>query len=749
MNSKKSLLTFAVMTGLAFSFAGPAQAAQEFDLGEYVVQAAPQQQEATEAPAERTADTNLNNAYAGGQVANSNLMGSLGRQKFIDTPFNVTGYTAELMANKQANNVTDVVKNDASVKDMSLSGANSAWTIRGFKTTQQDMQFNGLYGVAPRFYTGTEAYERVEVIKGPSALLGGMAPNGSIGGTINFVPKRATAEPINRVRLSYGNGSLFTQHVDIGRRFGDNNKYGVRVNVLNRTGETSVSGEKNNASTVSIGGDMRADRYRVALDLGYIYNEIKNPQYRVQVLDAALSGYTKSDPFTMYKADNNRKFGADNTWRRVTEKYGVVSGEYDLNKDWTAYAALGLRSTSMDYFYNDFVIRDSVATGVSRSTYRYNNQIGKSFATEAGVRGKVTTGSVTHNISVAASRLQYDRYMANRTFNTKRNFREGNFFTGWTQEANITGDRTWRSPLNDSNIISGISVTDRIATKDEKWQFILGGRYQKVKTSTYRINFPTVTGTNWNNGNAPTNYNDSTFSPAFGIVHKFNDKVSVYANYMEGLEAGQTTPNEEGVRNPNQVLAPVKSKQYEVGAKFDMGKFAGTVSAFQIKNPAIAPDTDGYYGLNTELRSRGIEFNVFGEPVKGTRVLGGVMLLDAKYTKDKTSQGRVGNRYPGTARVNAVLGLEQDIKAVKGLTMTTRLNYTGEAYTNDTNTMRVPSYLTWDLGARYTWKNGETPMTVRADVYNVLDKSYWNALDRGAVMLGNGRTFMLSLTANI
>jgi len=33
--------------------------------------------------------------------------------------------------------------------------------------------------------------------------------------------------------------------------------------------------------------------------------------------------------------------------------------------------------------------------------------------------------------------------------------------------------------------------------------------------------------------------------------------------------------------------------------------------------------------------------------------------------------------------------------------------------------------------------------------YNVLDKTYWNALDRNAVYLSGGRTFMLSLTANL
>lgn len=257
MNSKtkKQLLSFAAATGVLFQFGGTAHAVQVFDLGEFVVHAP-----ARAAVAETTEATTpvVEGAYAGGQVANSNLMGVLGRQSFIETPVNVTGYTSELMENKQASNISDVVANDASVKEHSLSGASSAWTIRGFRTTQQDMQFNGLFGIAPRFYTGTEGYERVEVAKGPTALLSGVAPNGgNIGGSINFVPKRAKDTPINRVKLSYGNGSQFTQHIDVGHRFGENNKYGVRVNVLNRNGETSIDSEKNNVSSVVIGADMR------------------------------------------------------------------------------------------------------------------------------------------------------------------------------------------------------------------------------------------------------------------------------------------------------------------------------------------------------------------------------------------------------------------------------------------------------------------------------------------------------------
>ena len=139
MNSKtkKQLLSFAAATGVLFPIRWHSACCTSIlILGEFVVHAP-----ARAAVAETTEATTpvVEGAYAGGQVANSNLMGVLGRQSFIETPVNVTGYTSELMENKQASNISDVVANDASVKEHSLSGASSAWTIRGFRTTQQDM----------------------------------------------------------------------------------------------------------------------------------------------------------------------------------------------------------------------------------------------------------------------------------------------------------------------------------------------------------------------------------------------------------------------------------------------------------------------------------------------------------------------------------------------------------------------------------------------------------------------------------
>jgi len=61
-------------------------------------------------------------AYAGGQVATGGSLGLLGNRSVMDTPFNQTNYTAELIQNQQARTIRDVLANDPSVRVVQAAG---------------------------------------------------------------------------------------------------------------------------------------------------------------------------------------------------------------------------------------------------------------------------------------------------------------------------------------------------------------------------------------------------------------------------------------------------------------------------------------------------------------------------------------------------------------------------------------------------------------------------------------------------
>lgn len=425
----------------------------------------------------------------------------------------------------------------------------------------------------------------------------------------------------------------------------------------------------------------------------------------------------------MLSADHNAKYGLADTYRHVTEKFGVARYEYDFSKHLTGFAALGMRETKMDYVYNDFRYR---ANGSTEYRLHNNNHINKAISAEVGLKGQFDTGSIKHEVTGVATRLAWKRYMTNETGD-------------WTAMSKLTAntvsdyDHTygWGAELNDSNLLTGFALTDVMSTKDDKWTFVLGGRYQHIKQNLNKTG---------------KTYKEHAFSPAFAVVHKLNDRTSVYANYMQGLTAGDIV--DSNYANDGEVLAPYKTKQFEVGAKFNTGKYLTTVSAFQMEQAGTLVETRNgldYLTSGGKVRNRGVEVSVAGEPREGTRVMGSLMFLRSKYQKALDSYQ--GNDVMGTPRWQAVARVEQDIKSVKGLSVSLRANYQGPSYIDQWNTYKVGGRVTWDLGTRYEFKGlGGHPMTLRADVYNVFNKDYWNAMSNNpAIYVGKGRTAVVSL----
>ena len=667
--------------------------------------------------------------YAGGQIARTSHLGVLGERNFMDVPFNVTTFNNQMIENQQASSIVDVITNDPSVSDMTLSSVSQAWMIRGFKAQQQDTQLNGLYGVAPRFYGGIEYVDRVEVLKGVGALLSGMAPNGSIGGTVNFVTKRAEGNKAS-VTLSYGNRGQFTQHIDISRRSADN-KLGVRVNLLHNNGDGQYDRERIKTQTGFIGFDYNTDRSRTTFDAGIISNRVENAQYRLQIEGSSVKNFTGFP-----RVDINSNFGAPGTFRKVIEKFGVIRSEYDIDKNLTGYAAFGMRITHQDTLSSQVFLKD--VSGTMNVRHQYNNQINKSKSAEIGLKGKFETGIVKHEVTLAGSVMHYDRYMFQNALASKR-YDTNLYAPQWKDLGSYLGSLTKRLPLNDSETLRSIALSDVMSTKDGRWTLIAGGRLQQIIVKTYLDGKgKTYTGAR--------SYDESKFSPAFALVHKLNDKVAIYANYIQGLKDGDEVTSNTAA-NKGDMLKPFVAKQYEVGAKFDFGKMATTLSAFSITNAAsIEDDVTHIVSSDGEVRNRGIEWTFFGEPKAGTRLTGGITWLNARY--EKTTGGKnEGRIQEGSPRMTAVLGLEQDIHGVEGLSLSARMTYNSATYANPANTLKVSPWARFDVGARYRFKAGDTPVTVRADVYNVFNRNYWHVLDRNAAYLGAPRTFMLSMTA--
>jgi len=192
-------------------------------------------------------------AFAGGQVAQGGRLGLLGNTDTMKSPFNMTSYTDKFIRDQQAATAADALILDPSVRSSHpTGGVLDSFNIRGFPVNEGnsgEFAFEGLYGIAPTYRIFTDYVERIEVLKGPSAALSGMAPNGGVGGVINVVPKRAE-EDLTRLTASYGSTARFGGHWDVARRYGDGKEWGVRASGSLRGGDTPIDRQSEKAVRV-------------------------------------------------------------------------------------------------------------------------------------------------------------------------------------------------------------------------------------------------------------------------------------------------------------------------------------------------------------------------------------------------------------------------------------------------------------------------------------------------------------------
>ncbi|RYG18357.1 MAG: TonB-dependent receptor [Caulobacteraceae bacterium] len=288
---------------------------------------------------------------------------------------------------------------------------------------------------------------------------------------------------------------------------------------------------------------------------------------------------------------------------------------------------------------------------------------------------------------------------------------------------------------------TSFAVADMLSFLDDRLIATVGARYQEIDTRGYTYD------TNVRNGG----YASDAVTPVFAVVYRPIDAVSLYANYSEALIPGKTAPtviNGAPVSNADEVLEPFRGEQAEVGVKYDGGSFGGTLSVFRTTLPSESFDGTTY-SAGGEQENRGVELSVFGEPVKGLRVLGGATWLDAEITRalDASLDGKSAIGVPD---FQANVNLEWDVRAIDGLTLEGRVVHTGSQPANGANTVELESWTRFDAGVRYAFVAGDKPVTLRARVENVADEDQWVAVGgfpgSNYLTLGAPRTFRLSIS---
>ena len=242
------------------------------------------------------------------------------------------------------------------------------------------------------------------------------------------------------------------------------------------------------------------------------------------------------------------------------------------------------------------------------------------------------------------------------------------------------------------------------------------------------------------------NHTDSSaICPTYGYVYRPDEHISLYASHSENFDKGTIVGS--GYENTGDILDPAKTKQNEIGIKYENAGFLTSLGFFDIKqanNMAVKIGGLDYYVQDGEQEYKGAEFSMNGKIAPKWNFMGGLMYLNAEQSKtaNGTNDGKSVN---GAAKWSAVGALEY--AADENFSVIGRVLYNGSADINNEK-MKVPSYTTFDLGVNYKTKINTVPVTLSAMCYNLTDKDYWNAHTNG-LLLSSPRTFVLSAAFDI
>lgn len=689
-------------------------------------------QEATEAPTEEVAQLDTITAELEKFKAAANLketanLGLLGKQLAFTSAIAVVNYDEKAFAEQSPRNVVDALaKIDSSV--MNFGGETNTISgvyVRGLQLDARQISVNGLAGLYSAYNSPTAAVSSAQLIKGASTVTSGMDPEGSAGASMNIETKRATDDPITKVGLAWYSESRIQPSIDVGRRFGENNEWGIRVNGKYRNGDTPRQHFTEKAGEAAVALDYRGEKLRVALD--YMYNERSTTGGRARIQD--MQNLTFAMP-TAPKGDIN--LVPEWSAQKTKDQTAMVTFEYDLPHNMMLSGGYGeMRSVYSGSFSQLRMLnaKGDYEMAASRSMeFRHRVK-----SANLGLSGSFYTGDISHQWNFAFDHVERSRYHLQSASIAKSALKTNIYRPVFPASPQLVGPT--QLSVNQRLTAQSLALSDTIGFFEDKFRVTLGGRFQWIKQNNKLVNESATA---------------SRFSPMVTLAYVPNADFVMYANYLEDLEPGAFDV-ETGEMN-----SPRVTKQIEAGIRNNWSEqLTTTLSVFEIKRPGVIRGNTAAMASRAgkeqgSERNRGIEFNAYTSLFDDTlRASLGLTYMQAKLINYPSYADKIVNGVQvASPRWISKIGVEWD--ATENLSLNAGLQYYGKSYQDVGAKYALPSYTTVDLGAKYKMKlQGQKELTLRVGVENVFNKGYWQVqrgqYDRSFAVVGMPRTYWANM----
>lgn len=647
--------------------------------------------------------------------------GALGTRKQVDTPFSTHVVTSDGAEDLMAQTANDVFKYDPAVTSVgdNRTGENSVFAVRGIEL---DM-LNGVKVDGQSFPSwdtelALEPFEQVELLKGLSGFMYGF---GAPGGIVNYVLKRPTDTPYRSFTIGYESAGVFSQKLDVGGRFGTDNRFGYRFNLVNEDGNTAEANGHVRRQVASAALD-----FRITPDLTWTVDAF----YQKRKATGTLFGIMFGTGLPIADAGSISRDLTQPQNFYETELASVGTGlDYRLSENWHASVkyrfAKENRTNSDSFLYvYDAAGNYSNTLYAGKTRYFYQN-------VNATLQGKFDTGGVRHDVVLGVGyQTQESEYDDSVGWNNGYFLGNGNLYSSallTNAEVNIGGNLYKQSWTSQAALYASdtVQITSRLSA-------LLGLRYTQYRQDTYA---PT--------GGLSAQYSANPVTPTAALMFKTDPYSTLYASYVEALQQGGAASN-TNVNYP-QTFGPLRSKQYEFGFKTDRRAWGANVALFRVDQGYDYTNTSNVYVQSGTQRYTGVDASGWVRLAKDWRVLGGVMWLNTKAV-DVDDPSIEGKRIYGTPRFTATGRIEYNPSYLKQLTVAFGGNYVGSEAVDAANTQFVPSYVTFDVSAKYETEVAGKELTLRAGINNLFDRRYWTTSWGAFVLPSSTRTAVASAT---
>lgn len=641
--------------------------------------------------------------------------GALGNRVLLDTPFSIDAVTEELIKNRQANNINDVFKGDASTTPFSngYSGENSAFSVRGLQIDELNgYRINGMSVPAWATDIPVEHFQQIELLKGLSGFMYGFSQP---GGMLNFVTKKPTEQPTATFLLGYTSRSSITEEADLGGRFGKNHQFGYRLDAVNEQGGTYVDSGYIKRKSVSLGLDWRInDRLTWHVDSLYQDRHIRGAIYGVIPCQDFGVCQPTGPQFVSIPSPlkGSQRLSSADTGYGTSMRMATTGVTWNISPDWTFSADAAMTLQGRSNRDSAIFLLDNEGTYLEHQYLGYTDYLYRS--AQAMLNGHFETGSLKHDVVVGAAwQKNMQRYGDNI-------FDEADLGIG-----NIHNPSDFpQSPIplirhvrNSSSETQGAIFASDTMTFSEQWQALLGLRAIDYTQSGYNY---------FSDGKRNALYERKPVTPTVALMYKPAAWMTVYASYVKSLEEGTSVPAGQGYANEGDVFAPMTSKQYELGAKFAQDRWNLNAAIFRIERGlayAVVRDNLRYMTQDGQVRFDGLELSGQTRIADQWTWLGSAMWLDA--TNERADPTVEGKRAFGSARFQASSYIEYAVPTMPGWVLTAGGRYVGNRPLESNNSNIAGAYHTFDIGTRVTTKVGQYPVTLRLNLDNITNEKYW------------------------